>query len=154
MTLDNEQIVRKAYQIAEDQDLEGWVAAFTDDGTFTDESIGVTFRASGAVAVVGDLQGEQPLPPVERDGWVWPVAGADRVKRAALSGLAQSLLGVFGQEIAERDAAAPGLGREPPGQVTRKHDGAAHAVVALPAFVTQFRHVPSFVVPELQRGWP
>jgi ketosteroid isomerase-like protein len=33
MTLDNEQIVRKAYQIAEDKDLEGWVAAFTDDGT-------------------------------------------------------------------------------------------------------------------------
>ena len=28
MTLDNEQIVRKAYQIAEAQDLEGWVAAF------------------------------------------------------------------------------------------------------------------------------
>ena len=44
MTLDNEQIVRKAYQIAEDKDLEGWVAAFTDDGTFTDQSIGVTFR--------------------------------------------------------------------------------------------------------------
>ena len=44
MALDNEQIVRKAYQIAEDKDLEGWVAAFTDDGTFTDESIGVTFR--------------------------------------------------------------------------------------------------------------
>ena len=44
MPLDNEQIVRKAYQIAEDKDLEGWVAAFTDDGTFTDESIGVTFR--------------------------------------------------------------------------------------------------------------
>ena len=44
MTLHNEQIVRKAYQIAEDQDLEGWVAAFTDDGTFTDNSIGVTYR--------------------------------------------------------------------------------------------------------------
>ena len=44
MTLDNEQIVRKAYQIAQDKDLKGWVAAFTDDGTFTDESIGVTFR--------------------------------------------------------------------------------------------------------------
>jgi ketosteroid isomerase-like protein len=44
MTLDNEQIVRKAYQIAEDKDLKGWVAAFTDDGTFTDESIGVTFQ--------------------------------------------------------------------------------------------------------------
>jgi len=44
MTLDNEQIVRKAYQIAEDMDLQGWVAAFTDDGTFTDYSIGVTYR--------------------------------------------------------------------------------------------------------------
>jgi hypothetical protein len=30
MTLDNEQIVRQAYKIAEDRDLEGWVAAFTD----------------------------------------------------------------------------------------------------------------------------
>jgi ketosteroid isomerase-like protein len=44
MAVDNEQVVRKAYQIAEDKDLEGWVAAFTADGTFTDESIGVTFR--------------------------------------------------------------------------------------------------------------
>jgi steroid delta-isomerase-like uncharacterized protein len=43
MTLDNEQIVRQAYKIAEDKDLEGWVAAFTEDGTFTDESIGVTW---------------------------------------------------------------------------------------------------------------
>jgi hypothetical protein len=34
---------RQAYKIAEDVDLEGWVAAFTDDGTFTDESIGVTW---------------------------------------------------------------------------------------------------------------
>ena len=44
MTLDNEQIVRKAYQIAEDKDLEGWAAAFTEDGTFTDMSIGVTWK--------------------------------------------------------------------------------------------------------------
>jgi steroid delta-isomerase-like uncharacterized protein len=44
MALDNEQTVPNAYQIAEDKDLEGWVAAFTDDGTFTDESIGVTYR--------------------------------------------------------------------------------------------------------------
>ena len=43
MALDNEQIVRKAYQIAEDKDLAGWAAAFTADGTFTDLSIGVTW---------------------------------------------------------------------------------------------------------------
>ena len=42
--MDNEQIIRKAYQIAEDKDSEGWLAAFTPDGTFTDESIGVTYR--------------------------------------------------------------------------------------------------------------
>jgi len=44
MSVDNEQIIRKAYQIAEDKDLKGWVEAFTDDGTFTDYSIGVVFR--------------------------------------------------------------------------------------------------------------
>jgi ketosteroid isomerase-like protein len=43
MALDNEQVVRRAYQIAEDKDMAGWVAAFTPDGTFTDESIGVTW---------------------------------------------------------------------------------------------------------------
>jgi ketosteroid isomerase-like protein len=44
MAVDNEQIVRKAYEIAEDKDLAGWAAAFTADGTFTDESIGVTWQ--------------------------------------------------------------------------------------------------------------
>ena len=43
MALDNEQLVRKAYQIAEDKGMAGWSAAFTVDGTFTDESIGVTW---------------------------------------------------------------------------------------------------------------
>jgi ketosteroid isomerase-like protein len=42
--MDNEQTVRKAYQIAEDVDIEGWLAAFTEAGTFTDESAGVTYR--------------------------------------------------------------------------------------------------------------
>jgi steroid delta-isomerase-like uncharacterized protein len=44
LELENEQIVRKAYQIAEDKDISGWVAAFTEDGTFTDESIQVVYR--------------------------------------------------------------------------------------------------------------
>ena len=43
MAFDNEQLVRKAYQIAEDKDMAAWSAAFTIDGTFTDESIGVTW---------------------------------------------------------------------------------------------------------------
>jgi len=40
----NEAAVRKAYQVAEDKDVVGWVNCFTKDGTFTDESIGVTYR--------------------------------------------------------------------------------------------------------------
>ena len=44
MAQHSEQIIRRAYQVAEEKDLKAWVAAFTEDGTFTDESIGVTFR--------------------------------------------------------------------------------------------------------------
>jgi ketosteroid isomerase-like protein len=40
---DSEQIVRHAYKIAEEMDMAAWAAAFTEDGTFTDESIGVTW---------------------------------------------------------------------------------------------------------------
>src|SRR4029077_14234359 len=45
----------------------------------------------------------------------WPAAGAARVKRAALPGLAQPLSGVSGQEIARLDGTAPGPGCGPPG---------------------------------------
>jgi ketosteroid isomerase-like protein len=40
----NEAAIRKAYQVAEDKDVTGWVNCFTKDGTFTDESIGVTYQ--------------------------------------------------------------------------------------------------------------
>jgi steroid delta-isomerase-like uncharacterized protein len=42
----NETFIRKAYQLAENQDVAGWVRCFTDDGTFTDESIGITYRGA------------------------------------------------------------------------------------------------------------
>ena len=45
MALDNEQLVRQAYKVAEEMDMAAWAAAFTEDGTFTDESIGVTWQA-------------------------------------------------------------------------------------------------------------
>jgi ketosteroid isomerase-like protein len=40
----NEAAIRNAYQVAEDKDVAGWVTCFTKDGTFTDQSIGVTYR--------------------------------------------------------------------------------------------------------------
>src|SRR5467141_4708737 len=42
--MNNEQIVRGAYERAEKVDIKGWVESFTSDGTFTDNSIGVTYR--------------------------------------------------------------------------------------------------------------
>jgi len=42
--MNNEQIVRGAYAVAEKVDIPCWVDCFTPDGTFTDMSINVTFR--------------------------------------------------------------------------------------------------------------
>src|ERR1700733_7924328 len=78
----------------------------------------------------------------DRIGLTAPTSSCARRRGRALWGLAQPLLGVLGQEIAQRDATAPGLGREPSGKVTGKDDGAVHAVVALPPLVTQFGHAP------------
>ena len=41
---DNEKFIRNAYLMAEKKDIPGWVACFTEDGMFIDESIGVTYR--------------------------------------------------------------------------------------------------------------
>jgi hypothetical protein len=42
--VDPESFVRDAYSIAERMDLEGWKALFADNGIFTDESVGITYR--------------------------------------------------------------------------------------------------------------
>jgi hypothetical protein len=42
----NETAIRKAYQVAEDKDIPGWVDCFAKDGTFCDESIAVTYRGA------------------------------------------------------------------------------------------------------------
>src|SRR3954465_13229248 len=44
MAIDYVAAVRNAYQVAERKDLEGWVALFTPDGEFTDNSVGATYR--------------------------------------------------------------------------------------------------------------
>src|SRR5262249_4414883 len=42
--MNNEQIIRRAYELAEKVDVKGWVDCFAPDGTFTDMSTGVTYR--------------------------------------------------------------------------------------------------------------
>jgi len=53
--MNNEQIIRTAYERAEKVDVKGWTQCFTPDGTFTDMSIGVTYRGPTA-------------PPPRQDG--------------------------------------------------------------------------------------
>jgi ketosteroid isomerase-like protein len=48
---DNQTVVRNAYKIAEAKDIPAWVNAFTEDGTFTDMSTGVTYSGE----TLGDL---------------------------------------------------------------------------------------------------
>jgi hypothetical protein len=44
MAIDYVSAVRNAYQVAERKDFEGWIALFTPEGEFTDNSVGVTYR--------------------------------------------------------------------------------------------------------------
>jgi ketosteroid isomerase-like protein len=85
MALDNEQIVRKAYQIAEDKDLKGWVAAFTGDGTFTDESIGVTYRGPDGLPVQVENYA-RAFPDMHRELYRLYVSGDIVVVQLALQG--------------------------------------------------------------------
>jgi hypothetical protein len=48
---ENERFIRKAYQIADEQDIDGWASCFNEDGTFTNESIGVTYRGRKEVGI-------------------------------------------------------------------------------------------------------
>ena len=43
-SFDSEAFVREAYATAERMDLEGWKSCFADGGTFTDQSIKVTYH--------------------------------------------------------------------------------------------------------------
>jgi steroid delta-isomerase-like uncharacterized protein len=83
--LDNEQIVRQAYKIAEDKDVAGWVAAFTDDGTFTDESIGVTWRGPDELPVQVEKYA-RAFPDMHRELYQLYVSGSIVVVQLALQG--------------------------------------------------------------------
>ncbi|HEY3870377.1 MAG TPA: nuclear transport factor 2 family protein [Actinocrinis sp.] len=85
MAQDNEQIIRRAYQIAEEKDLKAWVEAFTEDGTFTDESIGVTFRGPDGLAEQVDNYG-RAFPDMHRELYRFYVTGDIVVVQLALQG--------------------------------------------------------------------
>ena len=48
--MNNEEFVRRAYEVAEAKDIAAWIDCFNPDGVFVDESVGVTYSGPSEVA--------------------------------------------------------------------------------------------------------
>jgi ketosteroid isomerase-like protein len=87
----NEQLVRRAYEIAEVKDLQGWVDAFTEDGTFTDMSIGTIFRGPDGLPEQ-EVNYGTAFPDMHRELYQVYVSGDIVVVQLALQGTHQGPL--------------------------------------------------------------
>jgi steroid delta-isomerase-like uncharacterized protein len=85
MSYDNEAIIRKAYQTAENQDVAGWIAAFTEDGTFTDESIPRTYRGPAELGLTVEVYAKA-FPDMHRELHTVYVVGDIVVVQLSLQG--------------------------------------------------------------------
>jgi ketosteroid isomerase-like protein len=81
----NEAAIRNAYKVAEDQDIAGWVNCFTDDGTFTDESINVTYRGPEELGRTVEIYATA-FPDMHRDLYAFYVIGDTVIVELALQG--------------------------------------------------------------------
>jgi SnoaL-like domain len=82
---DNEKSIRNAYQRAEMKDVPGWVACFTEDGIFIDESIGVTYRGPKELGRPVEIYAKA-FPDMHRELYDVYVAGDIVVVELALQG--------------------------------------------------------------------
>ena len=80
----NEAAVRNAYQVAERKDLAAWVNCFSEDGTFTDESIGVTYRGKDLSRPVENYAAA--FPDMHRELYRFFVDGDTVIVELALQG--------------------------------------------------------------------
>ena len=80
----NEAVIRNAYQVAENKDVAGWIRCFTETGTFTDESIGVTYRGEELGRTVEVYAGA--FPDMHRELFRFFEAGDTVIVELALQG--------------------------------------------------------------------
>ena len=66
--MDIEQIVRNAYHVAEIKDISAWVSCFSEDGTFTDEAMGVTYRGPNELGRVVEIYASEIAPELTGHG--------------------------------------------------------------------------------------
>jgi predicted ester cyclase len=81
----NQVAIRKAYKIAENQDVNGFVNCFTEDGTFTDESIGVTYRGPNELGRTVEIYATA-FPDMHRELYAFYVIADTVVVELALQG--------------------------------------------------------------------
>ena len=85
MSQSNEQMVRRAYQTAEERDISGFVGCFTEDGTFTDESIEVTYVGPNELGRTVEIYGAA-FPDMHRELYQFYTTGDIVVVQLALQG--------------------------------------------------------------------
>ena len=92
--MNNEQVIRRAYEVAENVDVEGWVACFTPDGTFTDMSIGVTYQGPDGPMGLGKTVEvySKAFPDMHREIYRMFTAGDVVIVELALQGTHLGLL--------------------------------------------------------------
>jgi ketosteroid isomerase-like protein len=83
--MDNEQIIRRAYKYAEDHDVPGWVGAFAEGGTFTDESTGIVYRGPDEYGILVDVY-KTAFSDMHRELYTFYVTGDIVVVQLALQG--------------------------------------------------------------------
>jgi len=98
VSLENEKAIRKAYQVAEEKDIAGFVAAFAKDGTFTDQSIGVTYRGKAIGETVVNYG--VAFPDMHRELYQFYSTGNIAVVQLALQGTHRGPLKMPGGTIA------------------------------------------------------
>lgn len=88
LPLHNEQMIRRAYELAEKKDVKGWVESFTADGTFTDMSIGVTYRGPDGPTGLGKTVEvyAKAFPDIHRELYRFFSVGDHVVVELALQG--------------------------------------------------------------------
>ena len=81
----NEAAIRNAYHVAEDKDITGFVNCFTEDGTFTDESIGHTYRGPKELGRTVEIYATA-FPDMHRELYAFYIIGDTVVVELALQG--------------------------------------------------------------------
>jgi ketosteroid isomerase-like protein len=81
----NEAAIRRTYQVAEDKDVAGFVNCFTEDGTFTDESIGVTYRGPKEIGRTVEIYAAA-FPDMHRELYAFYVVGDTVIVELAFQG--------------------------------------------------------------------